>query len=108
VFKLDALFISRSIDFAFSVAKSSYDSLTDICTSDSNGLSSEQKGECSLQPDAALAIAEGVFDGLTECSRQFTHRRWNCSYTSQELFKNGLKKSESEMAWLYFNVLFDL
>jgi len=75
------------------VAKSSYNSLPDICTSDSNGLSSEQKKECSLQPDAALAIAEGAFDGLAECSRQLAHRRWNCPYTSQELFKNGLKKS---------------
>jgi len=87
--------LCRSVNFALSVADSSYNSLSDICTKDGNGLSTEQQTECSLQPDAVMAIAEGTFDSLAECSRQLAPRRWNCPFNSKEVFKNGLKKSES-------------
>ena len=58
-----------------------------------NGLSANQKSECTLQPDAALAIAEGALYGLQECSRQLSNRRWNCSYANP-LFNNGLQESK--------------
>lgn len=89
----------RQVDFALSA----YDSLLSssqtqapsaICTRAGNGLSADQKSECTLQPDAALAIAEGTLHGLQECSRQLSSRRWNCSYENRGIFKHGLHKSK--------------
>ena len=110
----------RQVDFSFSV----YGSLSDkpqapsaICSSTGNGLNTNQISECNLQPDAALAIAEGALYGLQECSRQLSIRRWNCSHQDKQLFKNGLQKSKQIIylavyCWIYillanfFNSLF--
>jgi len=89
------------VEFSLNALNSNQDPLTDICRGE-NGLNLNQKDECFRQPDAALAIAEGVIDGLVQCSRQLAHRRWNCPYTSQQLFKNGLERSEWYTVLCYF------
>ena len=89
--------LSRQVDFALSVFESSSNNQIQapsaICVKEGNGLSANQRSECTLQPDASLAIAEGALYGLQECSRQLSNRRWNCSYTNP-LFNNGLQESK--------------
>ena len=89
--------LCRQVDFALSVYESSSSNQIQapsaICTMEGNGLSANQRSECTLQPDAALAIAEGALYGLQECSRQLSNRRWNCSYANP-LFNNGLQQSK--------------
>ncbi|XP_065900512.1 protein Wnt-4-like isoform X2 [Dysidea avara] len=93
------LVIQESVDFALNALESNQSPLTDICRGD-NGLNLNQKDECFRQPDAALAIAEGALDGLVQCSKQLEPRRWNCPYSSKELFKNGLERNTRETAYV--------
>ena len=95
---LPSYLLCRQVDFALSVYDSSSSNQIQapsaICSREGNGLSVGQKTECTLQPDAALAIAEGALYGLQECSRQLSDRRWNCSYDNRQHFMNGLQQSK--------------
>lgn len=90
--------LCRQVDFALNVydgsSSNQIQAPSAICTNEGNGLNMNQKNECKLQPDAALAIAEGALYGLQECSRQLSNRRWNCSYENRQLFKKGLQESK--------------
>uniref|UniRef100_A0A914WVR4 Protein Wnt n=1 Tax=Plectus sambesii TaxID=2011161 RepID=A0A914WVR4_9BILA len=43
------------------------------------GLSRRQRKLCQLHPAAMEAVSEGVKMAVSECQRQFTGDRWNCS-----------------------------
>lgn len=43
------------------------------------GLSKSQKKFCYDQPEAVVAVMEGLQEAVEECQYQFRDYRWNCS-----------------------------
>lgn len=43
------------------------------------GLTQKQRDMCRAQPDAMVAIGDGIRLALHECRNQFRNHRWNCT-----------------------------
>ncbi|CAG0893280.1 unnamed protein product [Cyprideis torosa] len=65
-------------------------------------LNEKQKEACQSSTQALHFISLGAQLGMTECSHQFKHQRWNCSIIDEDvMFGRGLQLPTREKAYLH-------